>query len=162
MKRYKKPLMIAGAFSSLAFASVTGVGLTSAATSGSDGSSGLIDKIATKFNLNKDEVKAVFEEERTAREAEMKAKMEERLSKAVTDGKITEEQKQKIITKLAELKSEREANKDSMKDKTDEERKAAMEAKKSEIEKWASDNGIPVEYLRIGGGHGGPGGPRPR
>ncbi len=46
-----------------------------------------------------------------------------------------------------------------MKDKTPEERRAAMEVKRTELEKWAKDNGIPIEYLRPGGGHHGPGGP---
>lgn len=148
--------------SSLALASVGGSAIVSASTSGNDASDSLVKKIAVKFNLNESDVASVFDEERSAREAEMKTKTEERLSQAVADGKITEEQKQKIIAKLDEMKSEREANKDSMKDKTDEERKAEMDAKKTELEKWASDNGISTEYLRPEGGHHGPGGFGPR
>jgi hypothetical protein len=156
----KKPLLAAGVVSSVALASLTGAGLVSAATpsTSTDGPTSLIEKIATKFNLNKDEVKAVFEEERTAHQAERQKANEDRLSQAVTDGKITEDQKAKILAKQAELKSEREANRDSLKDKTEAERKAAREAKRTELEAWAKTNDVPTEYLRMGG-HGGPGGP---
>ncbi len=44
-----------------------------------------------------------------------------------------------------------------MKDKTDEERKSAMEAKRTELEQWAKDNNIPMQYLRGSGGPGGHG-----
>lgn len=140
----------------MALASV--VGVASAATTNSNGSESLIDKIATKFNLNKDEVKALFDEERTEREAQMKTKQEERLNTLVSEGKITADQKAKIIAKQEELKTKREANRDAMKDKTDAERKAAMEKERTELEQWAKDNGIDTQYLRMLGGRG-PGGP---
>ncbi len=156
--RFTKPLLIAGVTAGLAVSSLAAVGAASAATDNS-GPTGLIDKIASKFNLNKDEVAAVFEEERKAHEAERKTKADERLSKAVSDGKITADQKAKIIAKQAELKAARDADKDAMKNKTPTERRAAMEAKRTELEKWAKDNGIPTEYLHPAGGHKGPGGP---
>lgn len=157
----KKPLLLAGAVASLGFASVAGVSVASADTpTGTGGPTALIDKLTTKFNLNKDEVKAVFDEEYTARKAEMQKHNDERLSKLVTDGKITAEQKDKIIAKQAELKTAHEAERGSMEGKTHEERKAAMEAKRAELEKWAKDNGIAVEYLRHVGGNGHHGGPR--
>ncbi len=153
----KKTLITAGVTSGVALASFVGVAgaTTTTSTSGPDS---LIEKIATKFNLNKDEVKAVFDEEHTARQAEMKTKNEEHLQQLVTDGKITVDQKAKIIAKQAELQTKREANRDAMKDKTDEERKAAMEAERTELEQWAKDNGIDMQYLRGVGGRG-PGGP---
>lgn len=160
----KKPLVIASVISSMAFASLAGVAAVSAATPG-DGQSGLIDKIATKFNLNKDDVKAVFDEDRAAHEAEMQKHQEEKLSQLVTDGKLTAEQKDKIIAKQAELKAAHEAEKDSMSNKTKEERRAAMEAKRTELEQWAKDNGIPSEYIHLVGGfghHGGYKGGEPR
>lgn len=83
--------------------------------------------------------------------------MADRLAQAVKDGKLTQDQADKITAKLKELKTQREAERDSMKDKTDEERKTAMEAKKTELEKWAKDNNIPLEYLRSLGGPGGHG-----
>jgi glycine cleavage system pyridoxal-binding protein P len=158
----KKPLLIAGITSSVALASIVGAGAASAETTSTNGPDGLIQKIAQKFNLKEAEVKAVFEEQKTVREAEHQKSFEERLTKAVTDGKITEEQKEKIVAKVAELKAERGANRDTMKDKTDAERRTAMEARRAELEKWAKDNNVPIEYLHPGGGMHGPGGHGPR
>ena len=45
-------------------------------------------------------------------------------------------------------------------DLTMEERHQAMEQQRDELEQWAEDNDIPLEYLHIGfGGHGHHGGP---
>ncbi len=164
MKMSKK-LMITGATMVAGLGGLASVGLVSAATTSTSGQSSIIDKIASKFNLNKDEVKAVFDEEHAAREAEMTAKADTELSQLVTDGKITAEQKDKIIAKRTELQKQREADRTAMESKTDAERKTAMEARKTELDKWASDNGIDTQYMRYvmgggrgGHGHGGPGG----
>lgn len=158
----KGKMMIAGAVAAASLLGLGGASIASAATSGHDG---LIDKIATKFNLKKEDVKALFEEDRAARDAERTAEVETQLAKLVTDGKITAEQKDKLTSKRKELEAQREADRASMDGKTDEERKAAMEVKRTEIDKWASDNGIDKQYLRYlmgggRGGHGGHGGPQ--
>lgn len=108
----------------------------------SDGSNPLIQKLVQKFNLNEAEVKAVFEEAHAERETKMKEAMEAKLSQAVTNGTITEDQKQKIIAKQEELRKQRDARKEEMKNKTPQERKALMEAEKAELETWARENGI--------------------
>lgn len=118
----------------------------------------LVQKIATKFNLNQDEVQKVFDEEHASREAEMQTKNDERLSQLVTDGKITEAQKTLILNKQKELKASR-SDKGSLKNLTPEERKSQMDAKKAELESWAKENGIDVQYLFGFGGHGFRGGP---
>jgi hypothetical protein len=150
----KKPLAIAGIVSGIALTSLAGAGAVSAETTATNGPESLITKIAQKFNLKEEEVKAVFEEEHATRVAEHQQAIEDKLAQAVTDGKITSEQKDKILAKLKELQAEREANHDVMEDKTPVERKAAMEAKRDEIEKWAEENDIPTEYLRFAGGKG--------
>ncbi len=155
----KKPLLIAGAISTIGFAGLAGSSLASAQSSTS-GSDSLVSKIAQKFNLKTEDVQAVFTEDRNAREAEHQASIEKELTQAVTDGKITADQKDKIVAKQKELQTSMEANRDAMKDKTEAERKAAMDAKRTELEQWAKDNNIPTEFLRyVHGGHGGPGGP---
>ena len=78
--------------------------------------------------------------------------MKDRLAQAVKDGKLTQAQADKITAKMAEMKTFME----SQKDKTKEERKTAMEAKRDELKKWAEDNDIPEGYMPMG--HGGPGG----
>jgi hypothetical protein len=161
----KKSLLVAGAVATVGVTGIAGLGVASAATDSSttksDGMSSLVDKIADKFNLNKQEVEAVFEEERTEREAEMQQKLEERLTQAVTDGKITEAQKDKILAKHKELKSQMESNREAMKDKTKDEIRTLMEQQREELQTWAEENDIPEEYMHIaiGGGHRIPGGP---
>jgi hypothetical protein len=128
---------------------MTGLGVASAATGtpSKDDTSGLADKLASKFNLDKNEVKAVFEEERAEREAEAQKNLEERLSQAVTEGKLTEDQKEKILTKIEELKAQREANREAIKKKTPAENREFKEQQVTDIEAWAEENNIPVEYL---------------
>ena len=161
----KKSLLVAGAVTTMTAAGITGMGVASAATSGTgssdDGTSSLVDKLASKFNLDKSDVQAVFDEERTERQAERQQEIEERLTQAVTDGKITEDQKDKILAKMKEMESQRESNHDKFKDMTEDERHEAMKSEMDSLKTWADENDIPMEYL---GMHmhirdGGPGGP---
>jgi len=157
----KKPLLVAGIATGVTLASLTGVGVVSAATSTTttgDGQSSLITKIATKFGLKEADVKAVFDEDRTAHEAERQAQVEKELTQLVTDGKITADQKTLILNKAKEVQAAREANHTAMESKTDAERKAAMDAEKTALEQWAKDNGISTDYLKYVGGFGGHGG----
>jgi len=94
-------------------------------------------------------------------EAEREQEMKDKVAALVEDGKLTQAQADKINAKRAELQQAREANRDSMQDKTADERKAAMEAEKTTIDTWLSENDIDdsYAYLLMGGhGHGGPGG----
>jgi hypothetical protein len=156
----KKSLMVAGAVASIGLASAVVVpGLASAETDGSAKTS-LVDKLTKKFNLNKDEVKEVFEEHHAEKEALHKQKLEERLDQAVKDGKLTEEQKSKILAKMEELKANR-PDKEELKDKSAEERRQLMQQHHDELKKWAEEHDIPEEYLPLRfhiKTHGGPGG----
>lgn len=140
--------MVGGAVASIGIASLGSAGLVSASTnSGNDNpKQSLIDSIATKFNLNKDEVKKVFEENHEAREAEHEQKMADRLAQAVKDGKLTQEQADKLATKLQEMHETREANREEFKDKTPAERKAARQAERDAFKQWLADNNIPNEF----------------
>lgn len=119
----------------------------------------LIERIASRFNLNKDDVQNVFNEDREARQAQMEQRFEERLSEAVTNGTITEEQKALILAKHEELQKEREANFEARKDMTPEERRADAEKHQEEMNAWAEANNIPDEFVGPGmdGGMHGPG-----
>jgi hypothetical protein len=152
----KKLLLMAGIVSSIGTAGLAGHHLV-VAESSTSGSNTLVTKIAQKFNLNTTDVQEVFDEDRTDRQAERQTEIEKNLAQAVSDGKLTAEQKDKIIAKQKELQSGHEAEFESMKNKTEAERKAAMEAKRTELEKWAGENNIPTQYLRYIMGHGGHG-----
>lgn len=111
----------------------------------------IVKRIAEKFNVSESEVQEVFDEERTTRENEMKKNTETKLSQAVADGKITEKQKKLILNKMEELKANRESDMKNFKNMTDEERHAAMEKKRTDLQTWAEQNGISQEYLMMGG-----------
>jgi hypothetical protein len=147
----------------LALALVAGAGVVGLThTHAADTSTGktLVQKIAEKFNLKESDVQTVFDQDRTDHEAEMKQAMADRLTQAVTDGKITADQKQKILDKQQELRTQMEANRDSFKTMTEAERRAAMEKQRTDLEQWAKDNGIDPQYLMFAVYFkGGPGGP---
>lgn len=115
------------------------------AESQSNNQDNIVDKISSTFNLNKDEVQKVFDQNREEHRAEMEAKMEERLNTAVSDGKLTQDQATKIKAKKAELKTFMESQKDS----SHEDRHEAMQAKRNELKQWAEENDIPDEYIQF-------------
>lgn len=169
-KRVKTGLVAAAALASIGTVGMVGTQATQAANepnTNGDPSSSLVDKLVSKFNLNKADVQKVFDENRSEMEAKREAEVKTRLQKLVDEGAITSEQKTKIEAKLKELKAEREANKDAMKDLSETDRKAKMDDKKAALESWAKENGIDLTKLQgvfmgpgMGRGHGGPGGPR--
>lgn len=119
-------------------------------TSATNPMASLVQKIADKFGLNKDEVQGVFDQSRAEMQQTRQAEYETRLSQLVTDGKITEAQKQLILSKHAEMQAAREKEWGTMKDQTPAERKAAMETRRTALENWATQNGIDTQYLQLG------------
>ena len=160
----KKTIIIAG----IVVVAVAVMGMASlgiAATQGTQSYPPIVQKLAEKFNLKPADVNAVFEVERTERQAQQQQRYEDTLEQAVKDGKITEKQKTAIIAKNAELREKMAG----LKDLAPEERRAAMEKQRTELETWAKDNNIDLRYLIMGGkgfgrgghgpgGFGGPGG----
>lgn len=106
----------------------------------------LIQKISDTFHLNKADVQKVFDEHHAEHVAKREGKFEDRLSQAVKDGKLTEEQKTLILSKMKEF-----AN-GSFKNMTPQERKAAMQKKHQEIEDFAKQNNIDSKWLMPGVG----------
>jgi hypothetical protein len=128
----KRNVMIAGAIATVGIASLGSLGVASAQSNSSNDS--LVDKIATKFNLNKEDVQTVVDEYHKDRQTERQAELSERLQQAVDSGDITSEQKTLIENKHKELSAER-----------DEQMKA--------LDAWAEQNNIDMKYLH-GGKHG--------
>jgi TRAP-type mannitol/chloroaromatic compound transport system substrate-binding protein len=110
-----------------------------------------VNALSQKFNLNSTEVKNVIDTVMTTERTNMQAKRDQnladRLAKAVTAGKITQAQSSLISAKIQETKTFME----SLKNKTDAERKAAMTTFKSNLESWATSNNIPKEFVMMGG-----------
>ena len=145
----------------LAVVGVSVLGATSAlASTTSNTESTIVQKIADKFGLNKDEVQKVFDQERADRKSQMEQKFEDNLTSLVNDGKITDAKKTLILNKHKELEAQKGSQKSDFKNLTPEERKSQMDAKKTELENWAKENGIDLKYL-FGGFGGGMRGHRP-
>ena len=151
-----KKLVIGSALATLAIGVLIPVAssISVSAYGGVSGDSNLIDSLVKKFNLNKNDVQKIFDENKTTMETERETTQATKLKTAVSDGKITQAQADKITAKLAEMKTEREANHTAMESKTEAERETFMETKKTELDNWAKENNIDVSYLMMGGGRG--------
>ena len=148
MKLSKKSLVAAFAIASVAGASVFA---TSAfAHSDLNAADSLASKIATKFNLDQAEVKDALDEFREEQRAEFEAKFNARLDQAVTDGDLTQEQKDMILAKRDEVKPRLDEIRDI---ENKEERQQAMKELRDELKTWAEDNDIPLRWLGGAGIH---------
>jgi hypothetical protein len=150
---------------SLAVASIIGTGVlvgTAVASSPTmpNRQDGLVTKLATKFNLNKADVQAVFDEEHVARKADRLAQLSNILQTKVDAGTLTADQKKLIEAKLAEIQKTHEADKSTHSTKSAAERRAMREAGRVSLEKWAADNKIDMAIIDsvMRGGKGGRGG----
>jgi hypothetical protein len=160
MEQIKKSHLAASLAITLGLA-VAGIGEVCAASNTADKQnpmSELVSAVASRFNLNASDVQAVFDEQKTKMQADRKTKMAEmetkrqqefsdRLAQAVSGGKLTQDQADKIKAKFVELES---AKKD-LGGKTGEERRIAIKEQADSLKQWAKDNGISEEYLWRGG-----------
>lgn len=143
MKTSKK-LLVAG----LAVTTFASAGLFAQGAFAHTGNDGLVERLATKFNLDQTEVKSVVDEFRKEKGVEHEAKFNAKLELAVKEGKLTAEQKNQIIIKHEEVKNKLDTIK-AIADKT--ERKQAVEQLKSDLKKWAQENDIPERWLHFAG-----------
>jgi len=137
----KKIIILAIALGILTLASVAGTRAIYAQDS--NGYPSIVQKLVERFNLDAGEVQKVFDEVRGERHQEMQARFEERLNQAVSESEITEEQKQAILDKKAEMQEKCE----EMKDLSWEERRTVMEEHREEMKTWAEENGIEMWQL---------------
>lgn len=156
----KKTLLVAATVATLGLGAAVPLAASADSNTANSGNSSLVNKLANRFHLNKSDVQKVFDEDRASRNAERVQAAKDELAALVKAGTLTQAQADKITAKRAEMQADREANHDKFEAMTATERKAAMDAKKAELEKWASDNGIDIKYVMPGGGHGHMGGPR--
>jgi hypothetical protein len=130
-----------------AVAIVAAGGLTAAAvsadSSGNNPQGSIVQKIADTFHLDKSKVQAVFDQNRTERQANQETKYEDRLTQAVTSGQLTASQKDAILTEHNKLKSKL----DEANAKTGTERRTAMNAIRTEAQDWAKSNNIDAKWL---------------
>ncbi len=115
---------------------------------GQNGVSSLIQEIADKFHLNKDDVQSVFTQHQKEMQTQREANYENYLQNLVDTGKITSSQKQLILDKHNELLSQMQSDKQNLKTMTPAQRRAQMQSNMQDLKNWASQNNIPLQYLR--------------
>jgi hypothetical protein len=148
--KYSKPILAAAAL-----VGITGLGAVSAAATAHDVTDGrehppIVKRMAETFNLDENKVHEVFVQEHQARHEQRQENLKDRLDQAVKDGKITEEQKTKLLEKMDQLREERQAM-------TWEQRRESRGSMHEALKQWAEDNGIDLDSLGLEHGPG-PGG----
>lgn len=150
----KRTLAIASVIATMG-ASVLGATTVFAAQHGTGSEqrmSGLVNAIAQKFHLTPSDVQAVFDEQHSQMNVQMKKQSEDRLAmsltQAVKDGKLTQAQATALTAKHAEFKTF-EA---SLAGKTPAERATALKAQMATFAQWAKDNAIPEPFSSFGRG----------
>lgn len=122
----------------LGLSALIGVGVLGISAVQADDAEGLppfLQGFVERFNLNDEEVKTYFEEQKQDKLKLMQQTKDERLNQAVSDGVITEEQKQAFLDKWGEKKAHREQH-------------------RAEMQTWFEEQGIDVQALHDYGGFG--------
>jgi len=132
-----------------------GVTQVSAASDAANPQASLIQKLADTFHVDKSKVQAVFDQNKTDRQAARETTYEAKLTQAVTDGKLTSAQKDLILAEYNKLSAEIKATATD----TNTDRRAAMDKIRQEATDWANANSIDAKWLMgmagPGGRHGG-------
>ncbi len=144
--------MLAVAMTSAAVGGATLLGGALVSAQSNTNSTGIVDKIASRFNLNPSDVQQVFDEAHQERESAMKQKVSEHLQSKVDDGTITNEQKSAIEAKLVEMDAKRDTLRDQ--ELSPKERRDAMRSLHEELKTWADSQGIDLQSLLPSGGKG--------
>jgi hypothetical protein len=148
--KVRKGLLAAALTVATMGAGAIGVGAAEAAqsTPSTGPMSGLVSAIATKFNLNQNDVQQVFDEQHAKLAAERQQTFVDRINAAVTAGTITQAQADKILAKEQEMKTFME----TLQGKTQDERRTAIKNQIQSLKDWAKTNNIPANLLPFGGG----------
>jgi hypothetical protein len=102
-----------------------------------------VERLAERFDLDKDEVMDFMEELREEKGKEMEARFEEKLDELVEEGTITSAQKEAILDKKEEIKTFKEG----LGDMTVSDAREALKDLKEELKDWAQENDIELKYL---------------
>ena len=152
MQILSKKIIIPMAAIAVISAGAYGVTKVSAATDTANPQASLVQKLADTFHVDKSKVQAVFDQNKTDRQAASETTYEARLSQAVTDSKLTSAQKDSILAEHKKLQAEL----DAVVAGSGSDRRAAMTKIRTEGQDWAKSANIDAKWL-MGGGFGGRG-----
>lgn len=154
MQKPKISTMLVAGGIALGLAGASAGAIHAASTNTNSPMGNLVNAIASKFNLNPSDVQQVFDQQHAQMEAQHLQNFKDQLSLAVKDGKLTQDQMDKILAKQQELKTQADSNKTAFEGKTPQEIRTLIEAQRTALDQWAKDNNIPTQYLRFGFGGG--------
>jgi len=154
MQILSKKMIIPMAAIAIIGAGTYGASQIAAASDTANPGQSLVQKLADTFHLDKSKVQAVFDQNRADHQANRETNYEARLTKAVTDGKLTAAQKDLVLTEHKKLEAELQAATTG----SATEHHAAMQKVRQEAQTWSTQNNIDQKWL-IGPGrlHGGRG-----
>lgn len=137
---------------SLAVLSIIGTTTVFAASSPSEGNlPPIVEQMVEKFNLDREEVVKELEipngEYRGMRKGEQRHP-EECLTQAVEEGKLSESQKEELLSKHEEFKQEMQSS-----DLNWEDRREKMSNFREEMQNWMEERGIELDSFGFPGGH---------
>ena len=122
-----------------------GLFLNSAIAKGGNDLTGLASTLATQYHLNQTQVKVTLDEFRSQKLAEREAEIAKGLDQAVTDGALTQDQREKILAKRSEVKTKLNEIR-TITSASD--RQTARQQLRQDLKQWAKDNSIPLRWLR--------------
>lgn len=123
------------------------------------GTPSIIDQLVAKFNLNRAEVETVFQEHRDQIHEQREAELTARLDQLVTDGTLTQEQRDYLVAHHEQMEANR-PNWEAGTKPTQEERQAQreqMQAQHNELQTWATQQGLDLSEIMPFAGKGGRG-----
>lgn len=138
-------------------AAVMGAGLMGgnyAFAQGTQDQTTLVQQIADKFGLKSSDVQAVFDNFREQEKEQNQTNYENYLSGLVSQGKITDAQKTLLLNKHKELQAEKGQEFATLKSMTPEQRQDQRKSHRQNLQDWAKQNNIPIQYLFGGMGMG--------
>jgi len=103
----------------------------------------VVQRLANRFNLNVRDVRRVFDEERDERRAEAFARFADRLDDLISEGKITEEQKDAILDKHEDMHNTME----ELDGLSPDERHEEMQKIHEEYRNWLEEQGFEENFL---------------
>lgn len=114
----------------------------------------LVQFIAERFDLDEEEVLTAMEDFQEQRHEQVGVQFENRLTQAVLDGKLTEDQREMILQKHEEMRAEQESNWAALREMSADERRDEIMVRHEELKSWAEENGIDLSYFNMGIGRG--------
>jgi len=103
----------------------------------------LVERLAERFGLDKDEIMDFLEQLKDEKSLEMEERFQDRLDELVENGDITSSQEEAILEKKEEL----EAFKEYMEDMTVSEAREALKDLREDLKDWAEENDLELKYL---------------